>query len=184
MKTILKEAESQMKQVVENLKEEYNRIRTGRAAPSLLDRISVECYGSSMPLNQLATITAPEPRLLVVQPWDKGTLPDIEKAILKSDLGLVPNNDGNVIRISIPKLTEERRKELVKIVSAEAEERRVAIRNIRRNANDDLKSSQKSGDISEDDLYRFQDEVQELTDKYIESVTEVLKGKEEEITKV
>lgn len=184
IKALLKEAEGEMKKVVEALKSEYSTLRTGRATPSLLDKVVVECYGSTMPLNQVATITAPEARLLLIQPWDKGLLGNIEKAIQKSDLGLVPNNDGTVIRIAIPHLTEERRKELVKVAARAVEDKRVAVRNIRRATNDSLKKMEKSGDISEDDLHRAQDDVQELTDKYIEVLNDVFEAKEQEILEV
>jgi ribosome recycling factor len=184
IKTLLKDAEAEMKKVVDTLKSEYATIRTGRATPSLLDRVVVECYGTTMPVNQVATITAPEPKLLLIQAWDKGLLSAIEKGIQKSDLGLVPNNDGSVIRIVIPHLTEERRKELVKLAAKEAEDKRVSVRNIRRNMNEALKKLEKSGDISEDDMYRAQDEVQELTDKYIEIINGVFETKQKEIMEI
>lgn len=184
IRTLLKEAETEMKKVVEALKSEYSAIRTGRATPSLLDRVVVECYGSAMPLNQVASITAPEARLLLIQPWDKGLLQNIEKAIQKSDLGLVPNNDGTVIRIAVPHLTEERRKEFVKLAAREVEDKRVVVRNIRRTTNDALKKLEKAGDISEDDLHRTQTEVQELTDRYIELLNEVFEAKEKDILEV
>ena len=183
-KALIKDAEAEMKKCVEALKRDYATMRTGRATPALLDRIVVQCYGSNMPLNQVATVTAPEPRLLVIQPWDKSTLSSIEKAIQKSDLGLVPTNDGSVIRISIPHLTEERRKELVKLASKMAEDARVAVRNVRRRANEDLKKAQKAGEISEDELHRSQDSVQELTDKYIDMINKVFEEKEKDIMEV
>ncbi len=181
---VLKDIEEKMNKVVENLRNDYSSIRAGRANPALLDKIKVEYYGVSTPLNQVGNISAPEARLLLIQPWDKSILGDIEKAILKSDLDLNPNNDGNVIRISIPQLTEERRKELVKLVKKKAEEYRVAIRNSRREANDEIKKMEKNGDISEDELHLSQENVQELTDKYIEKIESVLKAKEEEIMEV
>lgn len=181
---ILDESESKMKKAVEALKKEYATIRAGRANPALLDNIQVDYYGASTPLNQLSSISAPEARLLLIQPWDKSAIKDIEKAILKSDLDLNPNSDGNVIRISIPQLTEERRKELVKFTKKKAEEFRVVIRNIRRDANEEIKKLQKEGEISEDEMHRVQNEIQDLTDKYIEKINDVFKNKEEEIMEV
>jgi len=178
------EAEEKMKKAVSAFQRELSTLRAGRASPALVDKIEVDYYGIPTPLNQIASISAPESRLLVIQPWDKNVISNIEKAILKSDLGLNPNNDGNVIRLSFPQLTEERRKELVKFVRKKAEEGKVAVRNIRREANDSLKSMEKKGDISEDDSRRFQDEIQKLTDKYIEEVDEVLQNKEKEILEV
>ncbi|MGI5823556.1 MAG: ribosome recycling factor [Dethiobacteria bacterium] len=173
-----------MKKSVEVFKKELGTLRAGRAVPSLLDRINVNYYNTPTPLNQLATISAPEPRLLVIQAWDKNAVGEIEKAILKSDLGLNPQSDGNVIRLAIPQLTEERRKELVKTIRKKAEEARVAIRNIRREANDLLKNQEKKGDISEDNLRTAQGEVQELTDKQIGAVDEFLAQKEKEVMEV
>jgi len=173
-----------MKKSVEVFKKELGTLRAGRAVPSLLDRINVNYYNTPTPLNQLATISAPEPRLLVIQAWDKNAVGEIEKAILKSDLGLNPQSDGNIIRLAIPQLTEERRKELVKTIRKKAEETRVAIRNIRREANDLLKNQEKKGDISEDNLRTAQGEVQDLTDKQIGAVDEFLALKEEEIMEV
>ncbi|MBO8126373.1 MAG: ribosome recycling factor [Firmicutes bacterium] len=184
MADVLKTAEESMKHTIEAAKKEFNSIRSGRANPSLLDRIHVNYYGTPTPLNQVATITAPEPRLIVIQPWVKDTLGEIEKAIQKADLGLNPNNDGNVIRLNFPTLTEERRKELVKMVKKMAEEMRVAIRNIRRDANDSLKKLEKEEHVSEDEVKRAMDEVQELTDKYIEKIDKLLEAKEAEIMEV
>lgn len=181
---IYNNAEEKMSKAVEALKKELGTIRAGRATPSLLDKIMVEYYGTSTPLNQLATISAPEPRLLMVQPWDKSVIGDIEKAIQKSDLGLTPNNDGSVIRLPVPQLTEERRKELVKMIRKKAEESRVAVRNIRREANDMLKDLEKDGDISKDDLKRSQDDIQKLTDNYVENIDKVLETKETEVTEI
>jgi ribosome recycling factor len=181
---LLKNTEEKMKKVVEALRNDYSSIRAGRANPALLDKIKVEYYGVSTPLNQVANISAPEARLLLIQPWDKNILSDVEKAILKSDLDLNPNNDGNVIRIAIPQLTEERRKELVKLVKKKAEEYRVVIRNYRRDANDEIKKMEKKGNISEDEMHLNQDNVQELTNEYIEKIDAVLKSKEEEIMEV
>ena len=164
---ILKEGESRMQGVIAATKKSFAVIRTGRANPALLDRIVVSYYGTPTPLTQMAGISAPEPRLLVISPWDKNSIKDIERAILASDLGLTPTNDGSVIRLAIPPLTEERRRELVKLVRKDAEEHRVAVRNIRRDLNDSIKKLEKNGDISEDESRRVQGEIQELTDKYI-----------------
>jgi ribosome recycling factor len=159
-------------------------IRAGRANPSLLDKVVVEYYGSEMPVNQVANISTPDPRTLLIQPWDKSVLPEIERGILKSELGLNPNNDGSVIRITIPALTEERRNELVKLVRKTGEDAKVAIRNIRRDANDTLKKMEKNGEIPEDTLRRGQDEVQKLTDQYIKKVDDVVADKEKEILEI
>jgi ribosome recycling factor len=180
----LKETEARMKKAVQALQDELVTIRTGRASPALIERLHVEYYGVSTPLNQIATISAPEARLLVVQPWDHSVLGAIEKAILKSDLGLNPTNDGRVIRVMIPYLSEERRKELIKIVHKKAEEGRVAIRNCRRDGLEDLQKLQKDKLISEDDFKRGKEELQKLTDRFIERVDEVAGNKEEEILEV
>jgi ribosome recycling factor len=169
---------------IESLKREYSRLRTGRASISLLDGIRVSYYDTPTPLNQMASLAVPEPRLLVIQPWDKTAIEDIEKAILKSELGLTPINDGKVIRISIPPLTEERRKELVKVARKMSEENKVAIRNIRRDANEMLKDLKKEKEITEDDLYRSQDEVQKTTDQFISQVDELCAAKEKEILEI
>lgn len=184
MTAIFQSTEDKMKKSVEVFKKELGTLRAGRAVPSLLDRINVNYYNTPTPLNQLATISAPEARLLVIQAWDKNAVGEIEKAILKSDLGLNPQSDGNVIRLAIPQLTEERRKELVKTIRKKAEEARVAIRNIRREANDLLKNQEKKGDISEDNLRTAQGEVQDLTDKQIGDVDEFLAQKEKEVMEV
>lgn len=181
---ILKDGKSRMEDVITATKRSFAGVRTGRANPALLDRIVVTYYGTPTPLNQMANISTPEPRLLVITPWDKSVLKDVEKAILTSDLGLVPTNDGTVIRIAIPQLTEERRKELARLVRKDAEELRVRIRNIRRDLNDSIKKLEKNGDISEDDSRRFQDNVQEMTDKYIAEIDELLDAKEKEIMEV
>jgi ribosome recycling factor len=173
-----------MKKTVEVVNKEFASLRAGRATPSLLDKIMVQYYGTPTPINQLANVSAPEARLLVIQPWDKTVLPEIEKAILKSDLGITPASDGNVIRLAIPQLTQERRAELVKVVKKKAEEGRVAVRNLRRDANDALKTRQKNGEISEDEQRRLQDEVQKLTDKYIKEIDNLLAAKEKEIMTV
>lgn len=181
---LLSEAEKNMKKTVEVVNKEFASLRAGRATPSLLDKIMVQYYGTPTPINQLANVSAPEARLLVIQPWDKTVLPEIEKAILKSDLGITPASDGNVIRLAIPQLTQERRAELVKVVKKKAEEGRVAVRNLRRDANDALKTRQKNGEISEDEQRRLQDEVQKLTDKYIKEIDNLLAAKEKEIMTV
>lgn len=181
---IYTETEGKMSKVISAFQRELSTLRAGRATTSLLDRIEVEYYGNPTPLNQLAGVTAPESRLLVIQPWDKQSLGDIEKAILKSDLGLTPTNDGNVIRLSIPQLTEERRKELVKLIRKQAEESKVSIRNIRRDANENVKQLEKSSDISEDERRRAQDDIQDITDKKIAEIDEILNQKEKEMLEV
>jgi len=181
---IHKEMKQSMEKTLSVLKEDLNTVRAGRANPSMLDKVKVEYYGAITPLNQLASITAPEPRLINVQPYDQTSLQAIEKAIISSDLGLNPSNDGKVIRINIPQLTEERRKDLVKLVKKMAEEAKVAIRNERRNTNDELKKMEKNKDITEDDLKDGLDTVQEITDEYIEKIDELIKHKEEEILEV
>lgn len=181
--TIKKHAEERMEKAILALKRDLATLRAGRATPALLDRIQVEYYGSLTPLSQLANINTPDSRTLMIQPWDKSSLSDIERAIMKSDLGLTPANDGMNIRLSIPPLTEERRVELVKMTKKYGEESKVAIRNIRRDANDDIKKLEKT-DISEDESRRHQDDVQKMTDKYIAEVDKVLAAKEKEIMEV
>lgn len=183
-KQTINTAEEKMKKAIAAFHRELTSVRAGRANPSLLDRVQVEYYGAPTPVNQLATISAPEARLLLIQPYDRTAINDIERAIQKSDLGLSPTNDGNVIRIGIPALTEERRAELVKLVKKYGEEAKVAVRNIRRDANDDLKKLEKDGDLTEDDLRRYNDEVQKLTDKYIAEVEQISSNKEKEIMEV
>lgn len=175
---------AKMEKSIEAMKHDLMKVRTGRASLSLLDDIRVEAYSSQMPLNQVATITIPESRLIVLQPWDPQLLGPTEKAILKSDLGLTPINDGKVIRINIPQLSEERRKELVKLVRKIAEEYRVAVRNLRREANDVLKKGKKDKEISEDEMFRQQDEIQKQTDKYIEDIDKIATEKEKEVMEV
>ena len=170
-----------MGKTITALENELKRIRTGRASLSLLDGIRVDYYGTMTPLNQMATLAVPESRLITIQPWDASVLKDIEKAVLKSDLGLTPSNDGKIIRLAIPPLTEERRKELVKVVHKMCEEHKVATRNIRRDSNDLLKSLKKDGDISEDDAFKAQDDVQKITDNFIQKVDDIYKDKEKEI---
>ncbi|WP_067617137.1 ribosome recycling factor [Alicyclobacillus acidiphilus] len=181
---IIADAQERMDKAIANLRRELASVRAGRATPSLLDKVMVEYYGSQMPVNQVAGITSPEPRLLVISPWEKSMLSEIEKAIMKSDLGLNPSNDGSVIRLTIPALTEERRQELVKQVRKIAEEARVAIRNVRRDANDDLKKAEKNGDISEDEARRFMEKIQQITDKSIAQVDSMLEDKEKDVTQV
>ncbi|HET9334490.1 MAG TPA: ribosome recycling factor [Gemmatimonadota bacterium] len=180
----LKEVSAHMDKSVEAIRNELATVRTGKAAPALLDLIKVDAYGSQMPLNQMATIAAPEPRMLVVQPYDPSQLNAIEKAIMSSDLGLVPNNDGKIIRLPIPPLTEERRKELVRLTHKIAEEGRIAIRNIRHDANKRIHQAQKDGDVSEDEMHRQLKEVQDLTDKHIATIDQMLERKEQEVMEV
>ncbi|CEA04523.1 Ribosome-recycling factor [Metalysinibacillus saudimassiliensis] len=181
---ILTEAKDKMEKSISSFSRELASIRAGRANASLLDRISVEYYGAPTPLNQMAGISVPEARLLVIQPYDKTVLGEIEKAILRSDLGITPTNDGSVIRIMIPALTEERRKDLVKLVGKEAENAKIAVRNVRRDANDDLKKAEKASEITEDELHGLTEDVQKLTDTYIAKIDEVAKDKEQEILEV
>lgn len=181
---IFEDLNERMGKSIEALKREYSRLRTGRASSSLLDGIRVSYYDTPTPLNQMASIAVPEPRLIVIQPWDKTALGEIEKAILKSELGLTPMNDGKVIRIAIPPLTEERRKELVKVARKMAEDNKVAIRNIRRDANDMLKDLKKEKEITEDDLFRSQEEVQKITDEFISQVDQLCSEKEKEILEI
>jgi len=183
-KEIIKDAEGNMKKTIEVVKKEFASMRAGRATPALLDKIQVNYYGTPTPVNQLANITVPEARLLVIQPWDKSSLPEIERAILKSDLGINPASDGTVIRLAIPQLTQERRVDLMKVIKKKAEEGRVAVRNVRRDTNEHLKAYQKDGKISEDELKRNQEEVQKLTDRIIKEIDNLLSTKEQEIMQV
>lgn len=178
---IYQETKESMGKTVAALKKELQRIRTGRASTSVLDGIKVDYYGTQTPLNQMATLAVPESRLITIQPWDASVIKDIEKAILKSDLGLTPSNDGKILRISIPPLTEERRKELVKVIHKMCEDHKVTARNIRRDSNDLLKSLKKDGEISEDEAFRSQDEIQKITDEHIELIDECYSEKEKEI---
>lgn len=184
VKDILKEAEDHMRKSLDVLEQDLKGIRTGRASPALIERLPVPYYGTPTPLEQLATIAAPEAQLLTVRPYDPGALKDIERAILSSELGLTPNNDGKIIRLQIPRLTEERRTELVKIVHKRVEETRVAIRNVRRDAQDHMRDFQKEKLISEDDLKRGRDDLQKLTDKIMEQVEAVGQRKEQDIREV
>lgn len=179
-----KEFEIKMKKTINVLKDDLNAIRAGRANPALLDRITVDYYGSQMPLKQIANVSSPEPRMLVIQPYDATSVKSIEKSILQSDLGINPSNDGKIIRLSIPMLTEERRRDLVKIVKKTGEDAKVAIRNERREANDHLKKMQKDSELTEDDFKRAEDTVQEMTNEHIELVDQMIAKKEKEIMEV
>jgi len=181
MKKVLEEVKRKMNKVLEVLAVDLSRVRTGRASVALLEGIKVEAYDTTMPLPQVASLAAPEPRLLTVQPWDPTLLGDIEKAILKSDLGLTPANDGKLIRLPIPVLTTERRKELVKVVKKMGEDSKVALRNVRREGNDRLKDMKKDKELSEDEAHRAQDEVQKITDDFIKKVDAQTAEKEQEI---
>lgn len=180
----IKQAEEKMKKAVEVTKEDLAMIRTGRASPKLLERVEVDYYGTKTPLNQLAGISVPEARLLVVSPYDRNAMSAIEKAIQSSDIGITPNNDGSVIRLAVPPLTEERRKELIKVAKERAEEGRVSIRNVRRHSKDEMERLKKAGDVSEDDLNRVERELQKLTDKFIQEVEELVAHKEQELLEV
>src|SRR4030067_1809244 len=173
-----------MEKTLTTLKTDLNKVRTGRASLALLDDIRIDYYGTSTPLNQMATLAVPEPRLITIQPWDPATIGEIEKAILKSELGLTPMNDGKVIRINIPRLTGERRKDLVKVVKKMGEATKVALRNIRREANEQLKGMEKNKKISQDQLHQWMEKVQTSTDKYIEKVDTTLSAKEKEILEI
>ena len=181
---VMKKTEKKMAEVYESTKKDFNTVRTGRARPSLVENIKVDYYGTQTPISQLAKVSAPEARQLVIEPFDKNVIENIEKAIMKANLGLTPNNDGNLIRINIPQLTEERRKDLVKVVHEKAENGRIAIRNIRREANDELEELEEDGEISEDNYHRGLDNIQELTDDYIEKTDNLVEKKEEEIMEV
>ena len=181
---LLQDARERMDKSVGSIRQEFSSVRTGRASPALLDRISVDYYGAQTPLKQLATISAPEARMLTVQPYDKSSIKAIEKAILESDVGLTPSNDGQVIRLSIPELTEERRKELVKVVHGIAEQGRVAVRNVRRDVMHDLRDLKSEGEVGEDDERRAESELQKLTDSHVGDIDGALAGKEQEILEV
>ena len=181
---IVKEVEAKMEKTLSTLKTDLNKVRTGRASLALFDDIRIDYYGTPTPLHQMATLAVPEPRLITIQPWDTSIIGEIEKAILKSELGVTPMNDGKIIRITIPRLTEERRKELVKVVRKMSEGAKVAIRNLRREANEQSKGLEKSKKISQDQLHQWIDKVQSSTDKFIEKVDEVLAAKEKEILEI
>ncbi|MFO7930883.1 MAG: ribosome recycling factor [Desulfosalsimonas sp.] len=182
--SIISEAGEKMDKTVDALKKELQKIRTGRASLNLLDDVRVDYYGTPTPLNQIASLSVPESRLITIQPWDPSAVKEIEKAIMKSNLGLTPSSDGKIIRINIPPLTEDRRKDIVKQVNKLCEEYRIAVRNIRRDANDSLKSLKKDGDASEDDVSKAFDEIQKLTDEHVKQIDELYKTKEKEILEV
>ena len=184
LQDLYKTIESQMQKTIDALKRDFTGIRTGRASVGLLDGISIDYYGTQTPLSQVATLSVPESSLIVIQPWDVSVIKLIEKAILRSDLGITPSNDGKVIRLAIPALTEERRKDLAKVIKKRAEEKKVAIRQIRRDANDQLKSMEKNKDITEDDRHQGQDKIQKLTDLHIEKIDEATSQKEKEILEI
>jgi len=184
VKEIYASHEDRMKKAIEIMRKEYASLRAGRATPALLDKITVDYYGTPTPINQVANIAVPEPRMLTIQPWEKSMLTPIEKAILNSDLGLTPNNDGSVIRLSIPQLTQQRRQELVKVVHKKAEECRVAVRNLRRDGNEAIKKLEKDRAISEDEAKKGMDDIQKLTDKYIKEIDQIMAAKEKEIMEV
>ncbi len=184
MQQVLDTCENKMLKSLESLSKDFSGLRTGRASASLLDKIRVDYYGSETPINQVATVSVPEARMIVIQPWDKSVLSAIEKAILKSDLGLPPNNDGKLIRLNFPPLNEERRKQLVKSAKATSEQSRVAMRNIRREAMDELKKLQKNGDISEDELKDAEGKIQKMTDSYIAQINSLSDEKEKEIMEI
>ena len=181
---VIKSAEDRLNKTLDALKKDYGTLRAGRAAPSLLDKVTVDYYGTATPVNQIANVTIPEPRMIMIKPYDKSSLKEIEKAIQKSDLGLTPNNDGTAIRLTIPQPTQERRKELVKIVNKKAEEAKVAMRNIRRDANESIKKLEKGKQITEDDRKDAQEKMQKLLDKFIKLVDGVKSAKEKEVMEV
>ncbi|ADY56554.1 ribosome recycling factor [Syntrophobotulus glycolicus DSM 8271] len=182
--TIVKETEEKMKKTLEVLRKEFVTIRAGSANQSMLDKIMVDYYGTPTPINQVANISVPEPRMLVIQPWEKTMIQPVEKAIMKSDLGINPVNDGSVVRLVIPQLTADRRTEIVRTVKKKAEEARVSVRNIRRDMNEEIKKMEKDKTVSEDESKKGQEKIQKLTDKYIKDIDDVLSKKEKEITEV
>lgn len=184
VKEIIANHEVRLEKSIAALKREFGSLRAGRATPSLLDKVMVDYYGTPTPVNQVAKVSVPEPRMIMIQPWEKGLMHDIEKAIMKSDLGLSPNSDGTAIRLSIPQLTQERRQELVKTVGKKAEEAKVAIRNIRRDGNDAIKKLEKDKEITEDESKKGQESVQKLVDRYIKNVDVLKEAKEKEIMEV
>lgn len=183
-KAVLKSADEKMRKAAHVTHDDLNRLRTGRASPSFVENLMIDAYGTSTPLNQLASINVPEPRLLVVQPYDRSTIGTIEKAILGSDLGVTPSNDGAIIRLPFPPLTEERRKEFIKIAHQRAEDGRIAVRNVRRHAKEDLEKMKKDGSISEDELVRAERELQKETDRHVAEIDELLAHKEKELREV
>ena len=182
--TVKMDVEERMSKTLAVLRSDLATIRTGVASPSLLDKVTVDYYGAPTPINQMANISVPEPRMLAIQPWDKSAMPQIEKAILKSDIGITPTSDGTVIRLVMPQLTQDNRKDLVKRIKKKGEDAKVSVRNIRRDGNDDLKALEKSKDITEDDSKGAQDDIQKMTDKYIAEVDKVIDNKEKEIMTV
>lgn len=184
MQQMIADAEEKMKKAIQALQKEYAAIRTGRSSPALLDRIEVEYYGMPTPIKQMATVSVPDARTLMISPFDKKSLTAIEKAILKSDLGITPSNDGSTIRIAFPPPTEERRKELVKVAKKEAEEAKVALRNIRRDENERIKAEEKKSELTQDDSKRLQEQLQKLTDRYVSEIEQILSAKEAEIMEV
>jgi len=182
--SVVKTASAKMDKTLEVLKSEFSKVRTGRASATLLDPIMVDYYGTPTPLNQVGTLSVPEPRLITVQPWERNLIPQIEKAILKSDLGLNPSSDGQIIRIPLPPLTEERRKELCKHVKRLGEDAKVAIRTVRRDGNDELKKLEKNKDISEDELKRGEKEIQDITDQHVKKVDELVSHKEKDVMEI
>jgi ribosome recycling factor len=180
----IREAQTHMDKAMEALRREFNTVRTGKASPALLDMVRVDAYGSKMPLNQVASVSSPESRMLIVQPWDKGLMKEIERAIRDAELGLNPSNDGNVIRVPIPALNEERRREMVKMLHKLAEEGRVAVRHARQEANKDIKRRQTEHEISDDDAHREMERIQKLTDEHIAKIDSLLKAKEQEVMEV
>ncbi|MBQ2010016.1 MAG: ribosome recycling factor [Selenomonadaceae bacterium] len=184
VKEIIANNEERLEKSIAALKREFGSLRAGRATPSLLDKVMIDYYGTPTPVNQVAKVSVPEPRMIMITPWDKSQMHDIEKAIMKSDLGLSPNSDGTAIRLSIPQLTQERRQELVKTVGKKAEEAKVAIRNIRRDGNDAIKKLEKAKEITEDESKKGQESVQKLVDKYIKTVDTLREAKEKEIMEV
>ena len=184
MQNVITQAEAKLKQTIEAVRSEFAGVRTGRATPTLLDRVRVSYYGTDVPINQVANISIPESRLIVIAPWDKTTIPAIEKAILTSDLNLTPMSDGQVVRITIPALTEERRQELGKVVQRMAEDGRIAVRNIRRDANNALEQMEKKSEVSEDEMHRGKQQVQEVTDDYVSQIDELAQAKVDEIMEI
>ncbi|MFP4083313.1 MAG: ribosome recycling factor [Desulfonatronovibrio sp.] len=184
MQSVLKDSEKKMDKAILNLEKEFSKLRTGRASTGLVEEVMVDYYGALTPLNQLASISIPDSRTIAIQPWDRNAFSSVEKAIMKSDLGLNPVNDGKIIRINIPPLTEERRKDLVKLAKKYSEDAKIAIRNIRRDANDTLKKMKNDKDLSEDEMHKGQDEVQKLTDSFVEKADQVLEVKEKEIMEI
>lgn len=180
----IEQVEKRMKETLEAVRREFATVRTGKASPSLLDTVRVEAYGSQMPLNQVATVSTPEPSLIVVQPFDPSIISEIEKGILQADLGLNPSNDGQVIRVPIPPLNEERRKEMVRLLSKMAEEGRISLRHARRDGNEEVKQRMKEGELSDDEGRRAMDEIQELTDTYTQKIDDMMESKEKEVMKV